>query len=82
MRVLILIDVAIRPAFPPHDLVRKTSPQVAEQPLKSGIYFLLYVTDHQRKPIDIEVEAYQDIVSPFFRYFSFFNYDDSLGSCY
>ena len=82
MLILILIDAATRPASLPYDLVRKTSPPVIEQPLMSGIDFLLYVTDHQLDPNDIEVEAYQDVISPFFRYFSVLNYDNPFGSRY
>jgi len=48
----------------------------------SGIYFLLYVTDHQLDYITDIGLAYQNVISPFFRDFSFFNYDNPLGSCY
>jgi hypothetical protein len=50
MRVLFLIDAATRPASPLYDLVQTISPPVIEQPLMSGIDFLLYVTDRQLKP--------------------------------
>jgi hypothetical protein len=82
MRVLFLIDAATRPASPPYDLVRTISPPVIEQPLMSGIYFLLYVTTHQLDYIQEIVSAYQDVISPFFRYFSVLNYDNPFGSCY
>ena len=52
MRVLFLIDAAIRPVSPPHDLVQTISPPIIEQPLMSGIYFLLYVTGYQLDLID------------------------------
>jgi hypothetical protein len=57
MRVLFLIDAAIRPASPPYYLVRTISPPVTVQPLMSGIYFLLFVTDHKLRSNDREVEA-------------------------
>jgi hypothetical protein len=82
MRVLFLLDAAIRPASPPYDLVRTISPPITEQPLMSGIYFLLYVTTHQLDYVKKVVSSYQDVISPFFRYFSVLNYDDSLGSGY
>lgn len=45
MRVWFLIDAATRPASPLRGLVRTISPPVIEQPLMSGIDFLLCVTD-------------------------------------
>jgi hypothetical protein len=52
MLVLFLIDAGTRSVSPPYDLVQTISPRVAEQPLMSGIDFLLYVTDHQLRPND------------------------------
>ena len=48
----VLIDVALAPVelFPVSLILvpsRRHSQLQAEQPLMSGIYFLLYVTDHQ-----------------------------------
>jgi hypothetical protein len=82
MRVLFLIDAATRPASPLYDLGRTISPPVIEQPLMSGIDFLLYVTTHQLDYVKKVVSAYQDVISPFFRYFSVLNHDNPFGSCY